>query len=350
MNRTVSSSAVSASWVAAKRAERMRRYWLKLCGLLVLLVAGFLITLGYGKTSIPLGTILRVLSGEAVPGASFTILDLRLPRALVSICAGLCFGFGGVAFQTMLRNPLASPDIIGISSGASTAAVFAIIVLSMSGPAVSLIAVVAGLAVALMIYLLSWRNGVAGARLVLVGIGISAMLFSTTTYLLAHAPAWSLQEATRWLTGSVNGAQIEQCLTLLFALLVFGGLILGQSRALDTLRMGDDVAASLGVRLARTRLIIVIAAVGLIAFATAVAGPVAFVAFLAGPIAGRLFGQNTSVLLPSALVGATLVLFGDFAGQFLLPARYPVGIVTGILGAPYLLYLVIRDNKSGGSL
>jgi iron complex transport system permease protein len=290
------------------------------------------------------------LLGENIPGLSFTVGQLRLPRAVLSIVAGLCFGMGGVAFQIMLRNPLASPDIIGISSGASAAAVFAIVVLSLSGPIVSVFAVVSGLGIALLVYALSFRNGVAGTRLILVGIGVSAMLQSFIAYILSVAPAWSLQEAMRWLTGSVNGAQMSQTLPLILALAAFGGLLLTRVRDLEALRLGDDTAAALGVRVAKTRIIVIIASVGMIAFATAVAGPIAFVAFLSGPIAARIMGNNGSLLVPSALVGATLVLVGDYCGQFLLPSRYPVGVVTGALGAPYLIFLIVRVNRAGGSL
>lgn len=314
------------------------------------LLAGVLLTLMLGQSFTPLTTVLRILGGAEVPGAGFTVRELRLPRAVVSVLVGACFGLGGIAFQTMLRNPLASPDIIGISTGASTGAVFAIVVLSLSGPAVSMVAIAAGLGVALLIYTLSWRQGVTGGRLILIGIGLAAMLQSITAYLLMRAPSWTLQEALRWLTGSVNGVQLDQALPLLIALLLFGGLLLSRRQDLETLRMGDDLAAGLGVRLAATRVIVVITAVALVAFATAVSGPVAFVAFLSGPIAARLMGRNGSLLIPAALVGALLVLLGDYAGQFLLPARYPVGIVTGVLGAPYLLYLILRDNKTRGSL
>ena len=314
------------------------------------LLAGVLLTLMVGQSFTPLTTVVRILGGAEVPGAGFTVRELRLPRAVVSVLVGACFGLGGIAFQTLLRNPLASPDIIGISTGASTGAVFAIVVLSLSGPAVSMVAIAAGLGVAMLIYTLSWRQGVTGGRLILIGIGLAAMLQSITAYLLMRAPSWTLQEALRWLTGSVNGVQLDQALPLLIALLLFGGLLLSRHRDLETLRMGDDLAAGLGVRLAITRVVVVITAVALVAFATAVSGPVAFVAFLSGPIAVRLMGRNASLLIPSALVGALLVLLGDYAGQFLLPARYPVGIVTGVLGAPYLVYLILRDNKTRGTL
>ncbi|OJA06910.1 iron chelate uptake ABC transporter family permease subunit [Halomonas sp. QHL1] len=332
-----------------RRANAKRRFRM-LTILTACLLSGVALTLMLGQSFTPLTTVLRVLGGAEVPGIGFTVRELRLPRAVVSVLVGACFGLGGIAFQTMLRNPLASPDIIGISTGASTGAVFAIVVLSLSGPAVSVVAIASGLGVALLIYTLSWRQGVTGGRLILIGIGLAAMLQSVTAYLLMRAPSWTLQEALRWITGSVNGVQLGQALPLLIALLLFGGLLLSRRRDLETLRMGDDVAAGLGVGLAATRIIVVVSAVALVAFAAAVSGPVAFVAFLSGPIAARLMGRSGSLLMPSALVGALLVLLGDYAGQFLLPARHPVGIVTGVLGAPYLVYLLIRDKKTRGTL
>ncbi|WP_265975802.1 iron chelate uptake ABC transporter family permease subunit, partial [Brucella intermedia] len=197
----------TADLIARNRRNRIRKRNLVIGLLLVILLALFLLTLMLGQSSTPPKDIVRVLLGEEVPGASFTVGKLRLPRAVLSVLAGLSFGLGGVAFQLMLRNSLASPDIIGISSAASAAAVFAIVVLSMSGPVVSVFAVAAGLAVALAVYGLSFRNGVAGTRLILVGIGVAAMLESFIAYILSTAPAWSLQEAMRWLTGSVNGAR-----------------------------------------------------------------------------------------------------------------------------------------------
>ncbi len=173
------------------------------------------------------------------------------------------------------------------------------------------------------------------------------MLESSIAYILSIAPEWNLQEAMRWLTGSVNGARPEQALPLLVALLAFGGLLLSRARDLEALRLGDDTAAALGVGVDRTRILVMVAAVGMIAFATAATGPIAFVAFLAGPIAARITGNSGSLLVPAALVGAVLVLAGDYCGQFLLPSRYPVGVVTGALGAPYLLFLIIRTNRSG---
>jgi iron complex transport system permease protein len=210
--------------------------------------------------------------------------------------------------------------------------------------------VASGLGVALLVYGLSFRNGAAGARLILVGIGVSAMLESFIAYILSGAGGWNLQEAMRWLTGSVNGARLDQALPLLLAVIAFGGLLLAHRRDLEALRLGDDTAAALGVPVTRIRIIVIVAAVGMIAFATAVAGPIAFVAFLSGPIAARVVRTGGSLLIPSALIGALLVLAGDYCGQYVFPSRYPVGVVTGALGAPYLIYLIIRVNRKGGTL
>jgi len=339
----------SFSLRADRRSLSLQRGWF-IGGLSALLLAIFALTLMLGQSFTPPGDVLKVLLGQDVEGASFAVGQLRLPRAVLSILAGLSFGMAGVAFQTMLRNPLASPDIVGVSSGASAGAVFAIVVLSLKGTAVSFFAVASGLGVALAVYGLSFRNGVAGTRLILVGIGVSAMLESAIAYILTQAPEWNLQEAMRWLTGSVNGAQLSQAWPLLAVLVVCGGVLLTTSRNLTALRLGDDTAGALGVRVSVTRLLVIVAAVGLIATATAATGPIAFVAFLSGPIAARLVGPRGSLLVPAALIGALLVLAGDYVGQFLMPMRYPVGVVTGALGAPYLIYLLVRANKSGSTL
>ncbi|MGW5865178.1 FecCD family ABC transporter permease [Streptomyces sp. NPDC055239] len=336
--------------VSRARIRRASRRRTVITVLAVLVVAGFAVTLMVGETFYRPGEVARVIMGEQVPGASFTVGRLRLPRAVLAVVAGFCFGLAGVTFQTMLRNPLASPDIIGISSGASAAAALAIVTLSLGATQVSVLAIVAGLAVALLVYTLAFRDGVVGTRLILIGIGISAMLDSITSYVLSQAAEWDLQEASRWLTGSLNGAAWEQTVPVVVALAVLGPVLLSRSRDLSAMQLGDDTAAALGVRVERVRVTVIVAAVGLIAFATAASGPIAFVAFLSGPLAARLVGRGGSLLVPAGLVGALLVLVADFVGQYALGTRYPVGIVTGVLGAPYLIYLIVRTNRAGGSL
>ncbi|MBM9467632.1 FecCD family ABC transporter permease [Nakamurella leprariae] len=348
--RLVEVPAAAVTQVTRDRKRRAVRRRVVIAVLSVLVLAMIAVSLMVGQTFYPPGDVLRVLLGQDVPGAAFTVGRLRIPRTVLAVVVGLSFGLAGVTFQTMLRNPLASPDVIGISSGAGAAAAFAIVVVGWSGTRVSAFAIVVCLAVALAIYLLAFKGGVLGTRLILIGIGVEAMLRSATAYVLSVAADWDLQEAMRWLTGSLNGASWTATLPALVALVVLAPILLGQTRNLSTLQLGDDTAAALGVRLERTRLIAILAAVGLIAFATSGAGPIAFVAFLAGPIAARLVGPNGSLLVPAALVGALLVLVGDFCGQYAFGNRMPVGVVTGVLGAPSLIYLIIRTNRAGGSL
>ena len=346
----MSDVAVTLDAVARGRRRRAVRRLAVIGVLAVLVAAVFAVSLMVGNTFYGPGEVIDVLRGELVPGASFTVGELRLPRACLAVLTGAAFGLGGVTFQTMLRNPLASPDIIGISSGASAAAVVAIVVYALSDTAVSLAAIVAALTTALLIYLLAYRDGVVGTRLILIGIGIAAMLDSVVSYVLMRAAVWDIQTAMRWLTGSLNNATWDEVVPLLIAMLVGVPVLLGQSRNLTLMQQGDDSASALGVRVERTRLVAIIAAVTLVAFATAAAGPIAFVAFLAGPIAARIVGGGTSLMVPAALVGALLVLTADLAGQYAFENRYPVGVITGVLGAPYLVYLLIRTNRSGGSL
>ncbi|MBX3144681.1 MAG: iron ABC transporter permease [Trueperaceae bacterium] len=336
-----------AGQLARRRTASARRRGLILGVLAALLAVGFVVTLALGQSFTPLGDVWRVLMGENVPGASFTVGRLRLPRAVLSVAAGLSFGMAGAAYQTMLRNSLASPDIIGISASASAAAVVGIVFFSLSGASVATLAVVVSLAVATLIYLLSFKGGVSGTRLILVGIGIAAMLESVIAHTLNQAADWNLQEAMRWLAGSVNGASWGRILPVLIALPVFGGLLLSRSRDLEALRTGDDAAAALGVRVASTRAVVLVAATALVAFATSAAGPVSFVAFLSAPIAARFVGRRGSLLVPAAVTGALLVLVADYIGQFVLPSRYPVGVVTGALGAPFLLYMLVRSQLGG---
>jgi iron complex transport system permease protein len=351
MTRTdtpVTQTDATATVIEQSRRKRGLRRILLISLFLILIAVGFAVSLMFGHTFYPPGDILRVIAGQEVAGASFTVGVLRLPRATLAVVAGLCFGLSGCAFQTMLRNALASPDIIGISAGASAAAVFGIVVLSLSATAISVFAILSGLGVALVVYLLAYRKGVEGPRLILVGIGVAAVLDSVTAYLMTQAAEWNMQEALRWMTGSLNGTSWDQVIPVVFALAVFGSLLFSQTSNLAASQLGDDTASALGVRVSRTRLLITLASVGLISFATAAAGPVAFVAFLSGPIANRLLGPGGSNLLPAALVGALLMLVADFLGQYALGVRYPVGVLTGVLGAPYLIYLIIRTNRGKG--
>lgn len=308
-----------------------------LCGMMLL----------YGKTNYELSTVIRVLTGEQIQGATFTIGTLRLPRMLCGLLAGLAFGTAGNTFQTMLRNPLASPDIIGISSGSSIAAVFCILVLHMSGSFVSIAAVVSGIIVASLIYVLTKGSGFSGGRLILIGIGMQAMINALISYLLAKSSQHDVSVALRWLSGSLNGMRIEDVPTLFIVVLIFGISILCLTKQLQILELGDEFATTLGIKINLIRIMLILSSVFLIAFATSITGPIAFVAFLSGTIASKLVGPGAPNVLSAGLVGALLVLAADMIGQFAFGTRFPVGVVTGILGGPYMLFLLIAINRRG---
>ena len=301
----------------------------------------------YGNTNYSLDVVIRVLRGENIQGANFAIATLRLPRMLSGLLVGIAFGIAGNTFQTMLRNPLASPDIIGVTSGSSVAAVFCILVLGLSGPAVSIISVISGLLVSMLIYLLSKDISFSGSRLILIGIGIQVMLQAAISFLLLKASQYDVPGAMRWLSGSLNGMTMKGIPTLFIVVMVFGIISLLFTKYLQVLELGDEFATTLGIRLNLVRIILILSAVFLIAFATSTTGPIAFVAFLAGPIASKIVGHGSSNVLASGLVGALLVLSSDMIGQYVFSTRFPVGVITGILGAPYMLFLLICINRRG---
>ncbi len=341
-------SAAAIPDVKALRVARSRRIRVQA---LVVLVLAFLVvglwaaSLMFGESFYGPSEVWRVIAGERVPGASFTVGTLRLPRATLAVLAGLAFGSAGVTFQTLLRNQLASPDVIGISAGASAAGVIGIVILGLNETTVSLLALAAAIGTAVAIYTLSYKGGFAGTRLILIGIGVSSMLGAVVTYTLAQASAWDLQVATRWLTGSLNSAGWPRVAPLAATCAVILPSMWVNSSKLAAMRFGDDTASGLGVKVFSVRVWTIVAAVTLVAVATASCGPIAFVAFMSGPIAARISRSASSLVLPASLVGAILVLASDLIGQFAFGARYPVGIITGALGAPFLVYLLIRSNR-----
>jgi iron complex transport system permease protein len=349
------------------RAPFLRRALLNRTAILgaavvILLAAGILL----GSYTVTIPDFFRILTahltgGERIPGASFIVMESKLPRAVIGTMIGVAFGLSGGLFQTMLRNPLASPDVIGISYGASAAAVTAIVVFGATGPAVSGAALGGALGVAALIYGIS-RSGslrggagsragsgsAAGNRLILAGVGIASALGALVNFLLTRTDIRTAADALVWLNGSLNHASWDRAGVLAAALLVLVPAVAVLAGPLRIIELGDDTAAGLGIRVERARLGVVLTAVSLAAVATAAAGPVAFVAFLAGPIARR-FTRKAS-LPASALAGALIVLAADYFAANIAPllldgTALPVGVVTGALGAPFLLWLLVTANR-----
>ncbi|WP_184250576.1 FecCD family ABC transporter permease [Gracilibacillus halotolerans] len=337
----------SMKYIMKGRKRRHLRWLYVTVSLTILLFIVSWAMLLLGSTIYPVKDVISVLLGEEIKGASFAVHSIRLPRMIAGLFAGFAFGIGGHIFQTMLRNPLANPNVIGITTGSSAAAVFCIVILHTSNAVVSISSIVGGLVTVLFIYVFSKGKSFSIGRLILVGIGIQAMLNSFISYLLLVGAQQDIPAALRWLSGSLNGSQMHDLPPLILGVMIFAPIIILLGKQLSILELGEQAATSLGVRTDRTRLLLIVSSVCVISLATATTGPIAFVAFLSGPIAKRLVGAGYSAIIPAGLVGANLVLAADLVGQFAFEVRYPVGIITGIIGAPYLIYLLIRMNRKG---
>lgn len=316
--------------------------------LLAAALTASVVLIGTGDFPIPAGDVLKTLLGNGNAGQEFIVNELRLPRVLVGLLVGASLGLGGALFQAVSRNPLGSPDILGLGQGATAGALVMIVLFSGSAAEVTVGALVGGLMAGLAIYLLAWKQGVHGYRLVLVGIGVSAILTAVNGYLMTVSDIVDAARAMVWMTGSLSGRDWEQVWPLLGLCAVLVPLVLANARGLRMMEMGDDVSYALGVRVERVRGLLMIAAVLLTASATAAAGPVSFVALTAPQLARRLTRSPGPNLLPSLCMGAALLVGADWISQKVFGAdQMPVGVVTGVLGGVYLLWLLVTERKAG---
>nr|WP_218907281.1 iron chelate uptake ABC transporter family permease subunit [Micromonospora jinlongensis] len=314
-----------------------------------LLAAGLgLVALGSGDYPMGPTDVLRTLVGGGTPAEQFIVHELRLPRLVTALLVGAALSLAGTVFQSLVRNPLGSPDILGFTQGASAGALV-VIVIGGSSLALAGAAVVGGLATGLVIYALAWRRGVHGFRLILVGIGISAILTGVNGYLLTRAPLMDAARAVLWLTGSLDGRGWANAGPLLVVLVVLAPVVLiGCGTALRMMELGDDTASALGVPVRRLRLVLLAAAVLLVSFAAAAAGPVSFVALVAPHVTKRLTRAPGPNLLPSMAVGAALLVGADLVAQRAFPGhQLPVGVVTGVIGGGYLVWLLAMERRAG---
>jgi iron complex transport system permease protein len=327
---------------------RWRRLAVPLVALVVLVLLSA-VSLGRGDFPIGIGDVLRTLAGLGEQAQEFIVLQLRAPRIVVGLLVGLALGIAGALFQTFARNPLASPDVLGITQGASVGAVAAIVLTGGGAIGVPLAALAGALLTGALLFVLTWRAGIDGYRLVLVGIALWSATAALTDWLLTNAEIYDAAAAYVWITGSLNARTWDNAVPLVLSLLVLVPLALASGRVLGVLQFGDDTARGLGVRLPLAQTAVVLIAVGLVATAVAAAGPIAFVALVVPQIAVRLTGGSRPPLLASGLLGAVLVVGADLATRTLLPQALPVGILTAAIGAPYLLWLLVRGRRRSTS-
>lgn len=334
--------------IAAIRAKARRRPLIVISLLALTLIGAIATRVLLGSYTVTIPDFITILGGgtiEGANGARYIVLQDKLPRAILGTLAGLAFGTAGAIFQLLLRNPLASPDVIGISTGASLGAVIAIVFLGAGGPGISITATLFALAIAAIIMLLSAGDNSAGNRFILMGIGISALAGSIITYLMSRISTNNAQTATLWMTGSLSPANWERITALSISLAAIYPLVILFHTHLHATAVGDELAHGIGVRTHLIRWTYISLGVLLAAVATAATGPIAFVAFISGPLARRLLGGRHS-LTASALTGAIIVVLADFTGANLIPSgNLPVGILTGALGAPLLIWLLARSQK-----
>ncbi len=325
-------------------------------GVMTTVVALVLFSLSVGTGDYPLSPldVGRILLGGGTRVENVVVFDVALPRALISVLVGIGFGASGALTQTIARNPLATPDVLGITAGAGTAAVAAIAFGSSWGSwfadiGIPAAALVGGALAAALMYLLAWRGGIDAFRLVLIGVALTWVFQALTGYALTRAAINDVGRAQRWLVGSVSDASwssvVPVAITLAVAAVVLGFV----NRAMSTLSLGRDMAQGLGVRADPVSALGLVVAVAMAAICVSAAGPIAFVALLAPQIALRIARVATPPPLVSGLIGAVLVVGGDLLCRHWLPDGIPVGVVTAGVGGPFLIYLMIAVSRKASA-
>ncbi|MEJ2864712.1 FecCD family ABC transporter permease [Actinomycetospora flava] len=319
-------------------------------GVLVLAAAAVVlaaVALTLGDFPLSLSQVVGALTGTGSRAQQYVVVGLRLPRVALALVVGAALGVAGAVFQSLARNDLASPDLLGFTTGAATGALVAI-VLAGGGPVGTTVGAVVGTLVAALVVQALLGGAVGGYRLVLVGIGVNAVLAALNNFLILRTDLQTAVAAQSWLVGTLNGRGWGQVVAVGVALVVLVPLAVAGSRRLDLLGMGDDMARGLGVDVARTRVAVLLVGVALVGVATAAVGPVAFVALAAPQLARRVTGATGPGTVAAGLMGAALLLAGDVLGQRLAaPTQFPAGTMTAAVGGLYLVWLLGREWRAG---
>jgi len=326
------------------------RLTLRTC--LVLVVLAFVVAVASAAIgSIPVSplSVIRIMFGGGESGDALIVLQFRLPRAAAAFLVGASLAAAGAILQSVIRNPLASPDIVGITGGASVAAVLYITLLETASVRFLPVAAMCGAAAAAaVIYALAWKKGVSPMRLVLIGVGFGAGMSALTTFLIVTSPSHLTAKAMIWLAGTVYGSNWTDVMTLLPWTAVLFPLVFAYTGAADALQLGDETATGVGSRVERNRLVLLILCVALAGSAVAVGGAIGFIGLIAPHIARRLVGSSFGGVLPvAALTGGIVVAAADlFARTAFAPLDLPVGLFTALIGAPFFIYLLYKHRHS----
>ena len=323
-----------------------RRLVLSCLLLMLVSLAVAVISLRSGAVTLDFTQVFNALTGSAPRNITMVVTEWRLPRVMMALLVGAALGISGAIFQSLMRNPLGSPDVMGFNTGAWSGVLVAMVLFGQHLTAITLAAMAGGILTSLIVWALAWRDGIETFRLIIIGIGMRAMLMAFNTWLLLQASLETSLSAGLWFAGSLNGltwAKTLPAAPLLLLMFVCALLLVKRMRLLE---MGDDSACALGVSVERSRLMLMLVAVVLTAAATAIAGPISFIALVAPHIARRLSGTARWGLTQSALCGSLLLLAADLcAQQLFMPYQLPVGVVTVSLGGIYLIVLLVQESR-----
>ncbi|MDW4527930.1 iron ABC transporter permease [Rossellomorea marisflavi] len=327
----------------------------KIILLMVLTMLAVIISTGIGDMQIAPWKVVSVFFGGGSSIDQLVVTSFRLPRILIALLAGMALAVAGGILQGMIRNPLASPDIIGVTGGAGAAVVAFLTIFSnkdntlmVSIKWLPVAAFIGAAVIAFLVYFLAWKKGVSPVRLVLIGIGISALTQACTTLLMIMGPIYRASQANIWITGTVNGSDWQDVWILLPWSIIFIFLSFMITRQLNIQELGEEVATSAGANVQRQRFILLLMSTALVGGAVAFAGGIGFVGLMAPHMARRLVGSSFGALLPvAALIGGLLVMLADLIGRTLfLPLEVPAGVFTAAIGAPYFIYLLFKTKHS----
>lgn len=304
-------------------------------------------SLGTGDFAIAPADVLRALAGRGAGAIHLVVVQWRLPRVLLALLIGAALGLSGAIFQALTRNPLGSPDVIGFNTGAYTGVLVVTVLIGRGYWTIAAGALAGGLATAAAVYLLAYKRGVHGFRLIIVGIAVSAVLGSANQWFIVKAKLQAAISAAVWAQGSLNSLTWTQVPPVAVAVVLLVALLLAYGTRLRMLELGDDAAAALGVPVEKARLFFLLVGVALTAVTTAAAGPISFVALAAPQLAQRLTRGAGIALAPSAAMGALLLIAGDWVAQHAFaPTQLPVGVVTVSIGGLYFAWLLARQARA----
>ncbi len=323
-----------------------RRLVLSCLLLMLVSLAVAVFSLRSGAVTLDFAQVFNALTGSAPRNITMVVTEWRLPRVMMALLVGAALGISGAIFQSLMRNPLGSPDVMGFNTGAWSGVLVAMVLFGQHLTAITLAAMAGGILTSLIVWALAWRDGIETFRLIIIGIGMRAMLMAFNTWLLLQASLETSLSAGLWFAGSLNGltwAKTLPAAPLILLMFICALLLVKRMRLLE---MGDDSACALGVSVERSRLMLMLVAVVLTAAATAIAGPISFIALVAPHIARRLSGTARWGLTQSALCGSLLLLAADLcAQQLFMPYQLPVGVVTVSLGGIYLIVLLVQESR-----